>query len=106
MILRKYIIFAVFWVLSIILFPIHLNTEENLNSETLFTKNKFFVQTKQELLVSEATGEISLITGIPTLDEKNKKYKIKKIRKLFELNNGDEVLYYKLGLNRIYIFYF
>jgi thermitase len=103
--LRKYIVFVFVWVLNIILFPIYLNTAENLNSETLYTKNKFFVQTKQELKVSEATGEISILTGIPTLDEKNTKYKIKKIKKLFELNNGDEFLYYELGLNRIYIFY-
>lgn len=103
--MRKYFILSVFCVLNIILSSAYLNTAENTNDESLFTKNKFFVQTKQELKVSEATGEISLMTGIPALDEKNKKYKIKKIKKLFELNNGDEFLYYKLGLNRIYVFY-
>jgi thermitase len=103
--LVKYIIFSVLLVSNIIFLPVYLNTAENSDNETLFTKNKFFVQTKQELKVSEATGEISVYTGIPTLDEKNKKHSIKKIKRLFELNNGDDNLYYKLGLNRIYIFY-
>jgi thermitase len=103
--LGKYFIFIVICVFNIILTPVYINTAENLNDETLFTKNKFFVQTKQELKISEATGEISLMTGIPSLDEKNRKYEIKKIKRVFDLNNGDEKLYYKLGLNRIYVFY-
>jgi thermitase len=103
--LSRYIVFPVFIILIIISVPVYLNTAENINDETLFVRNKFFVQTKQELKISEATGEISLYTGIATLDEKNSKYHIRKIKRLFELNNGDVDLYYKLGLNRIYIFY-
>ncbi len=103
--LIRFIAIPVLSVFCFFLMPGFLDTAENADDESLFVKNKFFVQTKQELKVSEATGEISLYTGIPTLDEKNNKYHIKKIKKLFELNNGDEVLFYKLGLNRIYIFY-
>jgi thermitase len=103
--LNRYIIFTIFLILVVITAPAYLDTAENVNDESLFIKNKFFVQTKHELLVSEATGEISLKTGIPSLDEKNSKYRIKKIKKLFQLNNGEGDLYYKLGLNRIYIFY-
>lgn len=105
MILKKYILFIFIWLNIIILSPVYLNTAENVNEETLFTKNKFFVKTKQELKVSEATGEISVITGIPTIDEKNSKYGIKKIKRVFNINNGDRDLYYRLGLNRIYVFY-
>jgi subtilisin family serine protease len=101
----KYLILSLFSIFYIILVPVYLNTAENLNDETLFTKNKFFVQTKQELKISEATGEISIMTGIPSIDEKNRKYEIKRIKRVFNLNNGDESLYYKLGLNRIYVFY-
>jgi thermitase len=103
--LIKYISSAVFFVWILAFLPEYLNTAENADSETLYTNNKFFVRTKQELKISEATGEISVFTGIPSLDEKNKKYNIKKITRLFDLNNGDDNLYYKLGLNRIYIFY-
>lgn len=99
------IISLVFIIFIIVFLPIYLNTEENINSETLFTKNKFFVQTKQELKVSEATGEISVYTGIPSIDEKNTKYDIKKIKRVFQLNNGDESAFNKFGLNRIYVFY-
>ncbi len=102
---RKFSIFSAICLLFIVLTPVFLNTTVNLNDDSLFIKNKFFVQTKQELKISEATGEISIITGIPSLDEKNRKYNIKKIKRLFELNNGDENLYYELGLNRIYVFY-
>lgn len=105
MIFKKFCLISVLFVSFVIFSPVYLNTAENTSDETLFTKNKFFVQTKQELKISEATGEISLYQGIKTLDDKNNKYKIKKIKRLFELNNGDEKLYYKLGLNRIYIFY-
>lgn len=103
--INRFLIFVTFCLLYIIFSPIYLNTAENLNNESLYTKNKFFVQTKQELLVSEATGEISVITGIPSLDEKNRKYNIKRIKKLFNLDNGDRNLYYNLGMNRIYVFY-
>ncbi len=70
-----------------------------------YVKNKFFVKTKYDLKVSEATGEISLITGIKSLDLKIQKYKITRIRKLFHLNNGNSDVYNKLGMGRVYVFY-
>jgi len=96
---------SVFLLTFAVVYPICLNTTENSDSDSLYSKNKFFVQTKQELKVSEATGEISIYTGIKSIDEKNNRYKIKKIKKVFEFNNGDEELYYMLGMNRIYVFY-
>lgn len=101
----RYIKISVLFILIVAFSPVFLNTAENNDSESFYTNNKFFVQTKQELKVSEATGEISIYTGIKSIDEKNSKYKIQKIKKVFELNNGDEALYYRLGLDRIYVFY-
>ena len=46
-------------------------SETNINTNSsLFSKNKFFVKTGKELRISEATGKISLFTGIKSLDEK------------------------------------
>ena len=72
---------------------------------SLYNTSKFFVKTKAPLKISEATGEISSKTGLFTLDEKNIKYKVKKIKLLFKPNNGDINLYYELGMERIYVFY-
>ncbi len=72
---------------------------------SLFTKNKFFVKTKTELGVSEATGKIMQRTGVASIDELNRKYPIKKIEQVFPLNNGDVEIYNKLELSRIYVFY-
>jgi len=71
----------------------------------MYTKNKFFVKTKKEIGVSEATGKLLTKTGIPSVDLLNKKYNVSKIQRVFELNNGDPVLYDELGLSRIYVFY-
>ena len=72
---------------------------------SLYTKNKFFVKTKKEIGVSEATGKLLTKTGIPSIDLLNKKYNVSKIQRVFDLNNGDPVLYQELGLSRIYVFY-
>jgi len=81
-----------------------IKTERN-SSSSLFTNNKFIVKMKTELRISEATGEISVTTGINSIDEKNSKYKITKIERIFELNNGSAYLYEKFGMSRIYEFY-
>ena len=76
-----------------------------MNDVSLYTKSKFFVMTKEELKVSEATGEVSVITGIKSIDEKNSRYGINKIKPLFRLNNGDPAVFNELGMSRIYVFY-
>jgi subtilisin family serine protease len=97
-------------ILTFLMLFIFIFSETNLKTEkyhstTLYSNNKFFVKTKSVLKISEATGKISVMTGISSLDKKNSKYRIKKIEKLFELNNGNEHLYNKLGMSRIYEFY-
>jgi subtilisin family serine protease len=83
---------------------IAVNSEENekLNYKT----EKVIVKTKKELKISEATGKISTRTGIPSLDKKIEDYKINKIEPVFKQNNGDADLFEKLGMGRIYVFYF
>ncbi len=76
------------------------------NAFSLFTKKKIFLKTKTELKVSEATGRISLLTGMETLDEKISKYRIEKIDNLFKLNRGDRNLFDKFGMGRIYVLSF
>ena len=80
-------------------------SETNINTNSsLFSKNKFFVKTGKELRISEATGKISLFTGIKSLDEKINKFGINSIKKLFNLNKGNPYLYSKYGMERIYVF--
>jgi len=80
-------------------------SETNINTNSsLFSKNKFFVKTSKELKISEATGKISLFTGIKSLDEKINKFGINSIKKLFNLNKGNPYLYSKYGMERIYVF--
>lgn len=83
---------------------IAVNSEENekLNYKT----EKVIVKTKKELKISEATGKISTRTGIPSLDKKIEDYKINNIEPVFKQNNGDADLFEKLGMGRIYVFYF
>lgn len=91
-------------VIFVLLFsPMKLKTHNN-DQSGLFSKNKFFVKTKSELKVSEATGKISLQTGIKSLDEKIQKYNVTGIRKVFKLNNGDPLKYAKYEMARIYVF--
>jgi subtilisin family serine protease len=83
---------------------IKVNSEENekLNYKT----EKVIVKTKKQLKISEATGKISTRTGVPSLDKKIDDYKINKIEPVFKLNNGDAELFERLGMGRIYVFYF
>ena len=101
--LIKYL-FIPFFILFFLLINFKSYTEE-IKTVSLYTKNKFFVQTKKQLAISEATSEVSVKTGIPSIDYKNNKYKITKIKRLFELNNGDKKLFEELGMSRIYVFY-
>ncbi|HQY20656.1 MAG TPA: S8 family serine peptidase [Ignavibacteria bacterium] len=66
---------------------------------------KIFLKTKKELPVSEATGEISLSSGISSLDKKLESYKVEKVKRVFKLNNGRKDLYEKFEMNRIYVLF-
>lgn len=72
---------------------------------SLKSLHKIFLKTKIELPVSEATGEISIRSGISSLDEKLENYKVEKVKRVFRLNNGRRDLYEKFEMNRIYILY-
>jgi thermitase len=100
----KKIYVSVLFFLILLIIPLKSITTVN-PSLSLYTSNKFFVKTNQELKISEATGKISMQTGIITLDEKIKKYDIVSIEKQFNLNNGDPELFQKYGMERIYLFY-
>lgn len=89
---------------SLILIPASPSIEYNAFS--LYSKKKIFLKTKSDLSVSEATGKISLTTGIPSLDAKISKYEICDVKRLFNLNNGNADLYDKLGMSRIYVLNF
>ena len=92
-------------ILSIVTLTIpDVSRTDNNISTSLYSGNKIFVKTNHELKISEATGKISLTTGIPSLDLLISKYKIENIKNLFRLNNGDAVLFENLGMSRIYIF--
>jgi thermitase len=91
--------------ICVVLYPNISNTNDGLGN-SLYVKNKVFVKTKSDLGVSEATGKISTVTGIPSLDKLNQSYKVKKIERVFELNNGDVEVYRKLEMSRIYVFWF
>lgn len=87
-----------------LLIAVSVNSEEN--ERLRFKTEKVIVKTKKELKISEATGKISTRTGIPSLDKKIEDYKVNKIENVFRQNNGDAALYEKLGMGRIYVFYF
>ncbi|MEO8399752.1 MAG: S8 family serine peptidase, partial [Ignavibacteriaceae bacterium] len=89
-------------IILLLVFPFESHTNIN-SSSSLISKTKFFIKTKNELKISEATGKISLVTGIQSLDEKIIRYKITGINRLFNLNNGDKTLYEKFGMARIYL---
>lgn len=95
---------AILIITSQLFISIGVNSEENekLNYKT----EKVIVKMKKELKISEATGKISTQTGIPSLDKKIEEYKVNKIETVFKLNNGDAALFEKLGMGRIYVFYF
>lgn len=69
-----------------------------------YSQKSFIVKTKSELKVSEATGKIMLESGVKSFDALTSKYKVKKIEKVFEQNNGDAALYSNLEMNRVYEF--
>jgi len=96
-------IFALF-VAATIVFIFPHRSQTNIHNFSSGYSDKFFVKTKSELKISEATGRISLNTGINSLDEKILKYRVFNIKKLFNVNNGDTELYKKLGMERIYVF--
>jgi thermitase len=101
-----YKIISVFAVCTcLIMVPNISNTNDGLGN-SLYVKNKVFVKTKYDLGVSEATGKISVVTGIASVDKLNSKYKVRKIERVFELNNGDVETYSKLEMSRIYVFWF
>ncbi|MEO8664443.1 MAG: S8 family peptidase [Ignavibacteria bacterium] len=90
--------------MSVILsFPSATRTNDNVRS-SLYSKTRFFVKTNHDLKISEATGKISLATGLVSLDEKISKYNIKGIKNLFRISNGSTELYNKYGMSRIYLF--
>ncbi|MEP7146726.1 MAG: S8 family peptidase [bacterium] len=99
----KIIITSIIVLTVLFSYPHQSPTNDNVHS-SLYTKNKFFVKTNSELNISEATGKISLSTGLNTLDEKIKKYNIKGIENLFRLKHGNADLYKKFGMSRIYVF--
>lgn len=99
----KKILITLFLLFSLYIFS-QVNASEN-RTKNNFASHKFFVKTKTQLKISEATGKISLTTGIKSFDLKNQKYQIKEIKKLFNLDNSNAELYYKLGMDRIYVFY-
>lgn len=99
------IILVIFVCSLVVLIPEQSNTFE-WSRNSLYVKNKIFLKTKTEIGISEATGEISTVTGIPSLDALNSKYKVSRIRRVFELNNGDVELYQKLEMSRIYVVHF
>lgn len=96
-------IFSLLFILSCtVIFTGSSHTDIKESSE--FTTDKFFVKTKTILPVSEATGKISLQTGLPSLDIIIRDYKITDISIVFDLNNGNREIYEKLGMQRIYLF--
>lgn len=101
----KYLL-TVLFLISFFLIQPDKSLTNNIKGSSSFSMKKFFVKTNAELKISEATGKISLNTGIASLDEKISKYKIESIKNLFRQNNGDPELFAKYGMGRIYIFNF
>ncbi len=99
----KYLLTVLFLISLFLVSPDSSLTNNN-GKNSSYSGKKIFVKTNTELKISEATGKISLTTGIASLDEKILKYKIQSIKNLFRLNNGDAVLFEKYGMGRIYIF--
>ncbi len=99
----KKIITVLTFLCVVLSIPGKIKTQNN-TSISLISKYKFFVKTKMELRVSEATGKISLSTGYASLDEKIAKYNITEIKRQFLLNNGNKSLFEKYEMSRIYLF--
>ncbi|MDD5363102.1 MAG: S8 family serine peptidase [Ignavibacteria bacterium] len=100
----KSIILVIICALSV-LFPGNSRTDDVV-SQSLYTKNKFFVKTRIDLSVSEATGKIMMThTGVSSIDVLNKKYNVNRIERVFNIDNGDAALYNKLEMSKIYVMY-
>ncbi|MBK8984031.1 MAG: S8 family serine peptidase [Ignavibacteria bacterium] len=67
---------------------------------------KIFIKTKTEFKISEATGEITLQTGVSSFDKKIKDNNVEKVKRVFRLNNGRKDLYEKFEMNKIYVLFF
>ena len=76
------------------------NSKSGESEESAYSPYKLFVKTKTELKFSEATGQISVITGMESFDKKNIDFKVRKIKQVFKLNNGDRSVYEELQMNR------
>lgn len=81
----------------------HISRTDDSNSNSGYINNKLFIKTKKVLGISEATGKISLQTGMTSIDEKLSRNKIVSIENVFRLRNGNRLLQEKLGMERIYI---
>jgi len=98
-------LFFIIFILSAVIIFTPIESETSLNTNpTLYSKSKFFVKTKNELRISEATGKVLLETGLKTLDEKINKFNIVGIKNVFRLNNGNPEIYNKYEMSKIYIF--
>ncbi|MBX7046353.1 MAG: S8 family serine peptidase [Ignavibacteria bacterium] len=87
-----------------LVFAISVNSEEN--ERLNYKPEKIIIKTKKELKISEATGKISLRTGVSSFDKIIEEYSINKAEPVFRLNNGDAELFEKLGMSRIYVLHF
>ena len=96
-------IFLLIFVFTITVF-ITGSSKTNIKENKNFSSEEFFVKTKTILPVSEATGKISLQTGLSSLDDIIRKYRVTGISKVFNLDNGNKNIYDKLGMERIYSF--
>jgi subtilisin family serine protease len=79
----------------------NLITGEN-DASGNYTNYKFFVKSKIAFNKSEATGTVTTKTGIKSVDDLNRKFKVKQVKEVFKLNNGNQEIYLELGMNRIY----
>ncbi|HAY32814.1 MAG TPA: S8 family serine peptidase [Ignavibacteria bacterium] len=100
--------FTSFFLISVFLILNGGNVKsESLNEPTSgISLKKIFIKTKTEFKISEATGEITLQTGVSSFDKKIRVNKVEKVKRVFRLNNGRKDLYEKFEMNRIYVLYF
>ncbi|MDQ3021914.1 MAG: S8 family serine peptidase [Bacteroidota bacterium] len=98
----KIFLLSIVPVLALLFLPQRSSTF-NYPEPASYSKDKFFIKTKYDLKISEATGKISLSTGINSLDEKIIKYKVIGIDNVFKLNNGSREIYEKYEMSRIYV---
>ena len=68
-----------------------------------YSTESFFIKTKVPLRISEATGKITLNSGVASFDEKLVQFNVSSIERVFELYNADVELYSNLEMDRIYV---